>query len=211
MKIKSNRSRSYRMPNFWEKFGNFAFFSYCGIGYTSCGLPSSKCYFSTRIWLRFVLRVAPTQSPSSITLCKFDLSVCWWRRGCHFLGSCHARHGTKATAIQLLFPWGTFPSIWRKGGVLLLAPFPFRRLSSKMFELLFCPTAICGENCDLLLSAFTFAFAFAILISCRRLGPAVGVVIVLVLVLVPVLVLWQLCILFRYLSHSLANAAQSFA
>lgn len=55
-------------------------------------------------------------------------------------------------------------------------------------------------------------WARAILISCRRLLVLLrGGVLRVVIAIVIVLVLWQLCILFRYLSHSLANAAQSFA
>jgi len=79
---------------------------------------------------------------------------------CHFLGSCHARHGTDGNCNSIVV------SLPNSCSCSCPCPCPFPslpplrqhfRLASlaKMFELL-SPTAICGENCDLLLNARDF-------------------------------------------------------
>lgn len=195
-----------------------------------------KCQFRlTTSWLllttrisRDLVRVAPVPvapSPLCPGLTPLFLSVFAERlvrllvaTRLHFLGSCHARHGTKATAIQLLFPWGTFP---------FTLPPPLYPPACCPFVGPVSVLASFGQNVwtsflpdSNLRRKLWFVVERAILISCRRLLLLVllvarfllrGGVLRVVIAIVIVLVLWQLCILFRYLSHSLANAAQSFA
>lgn len=119
-----------------------------------------------------MVRVAPVPvapSPLCLSVCP-DTALSIRLRGttCTFasgdaapllgLLSRQARHESNCNSIVVslrhLPLYSTPPPLYPPlPAVLLLAPFPFWRLSGKMFELLFCPTAICGENFDLLLSA----------------------------------------------------------
>lgn len=129
-------------------------------------LTTSWLLHSTRISRDLVGVVPVPYAPSP--LCP-DTALSIRLRGttCSFAGgdeapllgllSRQARHESNCNSIvvslrHLPFPFYPTHSTTLPA-VLLLAPFPFWRLSGKMFELLFCPTAICGENCDLLLSA----------------------------------------------------------
>lgn len=137
----------------------------------------------------------------------------------HFLGSCHARHGTKATAIQLLFPWGTFPFTLpyplstSLPAVLLLAPFPFLASFGQNVWTSFLPDSNLRRKLWFVVERARFSSAVDVFVLVPIVARHLlrGGVLRVVIAIVIVLVLWQLCILFRYLSHSLANAAQSFA
>lgn len=85
--------------------------------------------------------------------------VCWWRRGSTSWALVTPGTARKQLQFNCCFleapsplPYPT-PSLPRCLLSFCWPRFRFWRLSGKMFELLFCPTAICGENCDLLLSA----------------------------------------------------------
>lgn len=129
-------------------------------------LTTSWLLHSTRISRDLVGVVPVPYAPSP--LCP-DTALSIRLRGttCSFAGgdeapllgllSRQARHESNCNSIVVSLrhlPFPFYPTLSTTlPAVLLLAPFPFWRLSGKMFELLFCPTAICGENCDLLLSA----------------------------------------------------------